>query len=499
MVPQLVGCSPSAYEYLKQKLIVGSYTATEENDIALSLQSVYGCLGITCEDVGFHRDSGLDVDCDDDDEIAALSGFRTRTDAGEYAQLDLDIQELDILMAMEAYEAAEELYMFGHHARTGLDEGRASLSLQSLATNTGRSSVPEYVAFEEYYGNDGNYADTIMKQTFGQQASTAVSAVHRRHIAIGTAQYMIMYMAALQEMQEAIDACERDSADLGASEHWDRAAAYIIGHLEGPGTTGSDDGRLVWGLAKSVCSEWGTCSATVEGNAVANERILSLFYTGRGALTSGRRDACPGLKNSISELQTVLRGPLIQGVISAVVRTSESPGGVNKQMEHAKAHALANAILPLIAERNRDAANLIKTNLDFAGEPLSSGLTKVVDSFTNSLNGQRVNCGDIGVSSTVDPCTGQVSSGRSNTLLIIIIIVLTCATLGIGILAYQKRRNNKTKDAPVFIPNEKGEMSHNEVIGNGSSSRSDAQDIMHNDADAAADDDFEHAELPETV
>lgn len=84
--------------------------------------------------------------------------------------------------------------------------------------------------------------------------------------------------------------------------------------------------------------------------------------------------------------------------------------------------------------------------------------------------------------------------------MIILIIVLTVATLGIGYMAYRKRRNNKTKDEPVFVPNDKGELSHNEVIGNGSSSRLDArEDIMHNDADAAADDDFEHAELPEAV
>ena len=496
VVPQLISCNPTVFEYLKEKLVDGSYVARDEDEIALKLQSVYGCLGITCEDVGFHKDSELDVDCDDDEEILALSGFRTRTDAAAFAKLDLDIQELDALMAMEAYEAAEELYMFGHHGQTGLDEGRVSLSLQSLATNTGRSSVPEYVAFEEYFGNDGNYADTIMKQTFDE--STSANAVHRRYVAVGTAQYMIMFMAALQEMQQAIEACERDSSDLGASEHWDRAAAYIIGHLEGPGASGSDDGRLIWGLAKSVCSEWGTCSGTVARNAVANERILSLLYTGRGGLTSGRRDACPGLRNAVSELQTVLRGPLIQGAISAAVRTSKSPEGVNREMEHAKAHALANSVLPLIAVRNRNAASTIRVNFDFDGEPLSSGLTEVVAAFTKSLNDLGVDCNDVGVSDTVDACTGQVSTGP-NILLIIIIIVLTCATFGIGILAYRKRRNHKTKDAPVFIPNEKGELSHSEVIGNGSSSRSDAQDIMHNDADAAADDDFEHAELPETV
>ena len=497
VVPQVVTCSPTTFDYLKEKLISGSYSATEEDSIVLALQSVYGCLGITCQDIGFHRSSELDIDCDDDEEIAALSGYRTRTDAGEFSQLDLDIQELDILMAMEAYEAAEELYRFGRHARARLGDDRISLSLESVATNTGRSEVPEFVAFEQFYKNDANYADTIMKKTFDGSEPT-MTATHRRYVAVGTAQYLIMYMGALQAMQESIQACKRDSKDLGASEYWDRAAAYIIGHMEGSENSGSEEGLLIWGLAKQVCAEWGTCAADGEDNAAANERIRSLLYTGRGALTSGRTDACKGLENAATELTYALRVPLIQGAISAVVKISES-SGTEKERQHAKAHALANAIAPLIGVKNRNAADTIQINLDFADSPLTSGLTPVVDAFTKNINILRVDCADIGKSSTVDTCTGQVSSNGPKPIVFAIIALFVLGTLGIGFMAYRKRRNNKTKDEPVFVPNDKGELSHDEVIGNGSSSRSDAQDIMHNDADAAADDDFEHAELPETV
>ena len=68
VVPQVVTCSPSAFDFLMDKLILNSYTATEVDDIVLSLQSVYGCLGVTCDDIGYHVDSELDIDCFDDDE-----------------------------------------------------------------------------------------------------------------------------------------------------------------------------------------------------------------------------------------------------------------------------------------------------------------------------------------------------------------------------------------------------------------------------------------------
>lgn len=494
VVPHLVSCSVHVHAYLMEKLIFGSYVASEIDEIVLKLQSVYDCLGITCADIGYHKDPSLEIDCSDVDEIKSLCGYRTRTDAGEYAQLDLDILELDVLMAMEAYEAAEELYSFGRHAHTGADNGRVSLSLQSLATNAGRSNVPVFRKFQDFYGNNVDYADTIMFKTFDSSDMT-MSPIQRRYVAVGTAQYMIMYMAALQNMHEADQACVRDAQDITASELWDRAAAYIIGHLEGTAREGSNEGFLIWGLAKALCAEWGTCSATVEGNAVANERIRTLLYTGRGALTGGRKDSCSGLKNAATEIEKILLGPLIQGVLSSMVRTAETTGVV-KVREHAKAHALANALLPYVHGVNRDAASTIVNNLDFDGTPLSDGLTNVVNAFTSTMGKFGVDCRDVGISTTVDSCSGQVSEGKS-PLVILVIAIVVVATLAICALVYLKLSKRRTKEAAVFVPNEKGELSHDTVIGNGPSDRGDAADMMHNDADAAAEDDFEH--LPETV
>jgi hypothetical protein len=112
-----------------------------------------------------------------------------------------------------------------------------------------------------------------------------------------------------------------------------------------------------------------------------------------------------------------------------------------------------------------------------------------------------VDCRDVGTSATVDACSGEVSSGRS-PLVILVIAILVVATLSVAALAYLKLSKRRNKEAPpVFIPNEKGELSHNEVIASPPSSRRDAEDTpeMYRDADANLDEDYERAELPETV
>jgi hypothetical protein len=491
IVPLLAACSPVNFAFLKDKLIDNSYSATEIDSIVLALQNSYGCLGLTCDDIGFHVDSELDIDCVQDNSITPLAGFHSRTDAGEYAQLDLDIQELDILMAMEAYDAAEELYRFGKHAATGLDNGKILLSLESVARDAGRSRVPEFLSFEQFFQNDANYADTIIRNTFSP-LNQELNSLQKRYVAVGTAQYMVMYMGALQAMQDSVSACEKDSQDRGASEHWDRAAAYIIGHMEGADNGGSREGRLLWGLAKRVCEEFSTCSTTVEGSSLADEKILSLLYTGRGALTSG---SCPALRDAVSEIRSSLRVPLIQGAISMIVKVDETTGA-QKERHHAEAHALSMALLPLIAAKNRDRANTISSNLDFADSPLSSGLTTVVDAFTASIGDLEVDCTDVGVSVRVDACSGKVSGGVSvGIFLVIAVVVVSIATLAIAFLIYRKRARKKLKEAPVFVPNEKGEMSHHEVFST-SSSRMSAGEVMHSDADAAHDEDFDHQAQP---
>jgi hypothetical protein len=497
VVPQLVTCSPHAYEYLMTKLIRTQYAASEEDAIVLKLQSVYDCLGITCADIGTHQDQRLDIECKDNDGIQSLSGYRTRTDAGEYAQMDLDIQELDVLMAMGAYEAAEELYLFGRHAQSGADNSRVSLSLQSLAIDTGRSDVASFRKFRDYYGEDVNYADTIMTRIF--DTSVDMSTTHRRYVAVATAQYMIVYMATLQAMQDALKACENGGQELGASEHWDRAAAFIIGHMEGIERAGSNEGRLLWGLAKTECVEWGTCSEAVQGNAVANERIRTLLYTGRGAITGSRRNSCPGLKNAAKDIERILLGPLLQATLGAIARINEFTG-LNRTREHAKAHALANALLPYIHDVSRDAASKIQSNLALDRTPLADGASQVVKMFTQTMDDMGVDCRDVGVSPTVDACSGEVSDGKS-PLIILVIAILIVATLAIAGLAYLKLSKRRKKESPpVFIPNDKGELSHDQVIESAPSSRRDAEDTaVYHDADANIDDDYERPDLPETV
>lgn len=91
-------------------------------------------------------------------------GCRPANDLSKYSKLDLDILEIDIVMQMHATMPAKELYSHGKHATIGAIADGTTLSLVDVATTSGRLVVPQFDAFKGYYGNHGNYADTIVQK-----------------------------------------------------------------------------------------------------------------------------------------------------------------------------------------------------------------------------------------------------------------------------------------------------------------------------------------------
>ena len=91
-------------------------------------------------------------------------GCRPANDLSKYSKLDLDILEIDIVMQMHATMPAKELYSHEKHATIGAIADGTTLSLVDVATTSGRLVVPQFDAFKGYYGNHGNYADTIVQK-----------------------------------------------------------------------------------------------------------------------------------------------------------------------------------------------------------------------------------------------------------------------------------------------------------------------------------------------
>jgi len=81
IAPLLSGCSQTSKDFLMQNAIFEEYDLGMRDDFIRHLQSVYTCLGITCEDVGNYK--SFDLKCTDEPEIQEMVGFLPYVDVRE--------------------------------------------------------------------------------------------------------------------------------------------------------------------------------------------------------------------------------------------------------------------------------------------------------------------------------------------------------------------------------------------------------------------------------
>lgn len=467
VIPLLAPCSPASFSFLKNKLIHESFNVIEVEPIIDRILQTLPCLGLECADIGVHR-SEIQPICSDPSVLSPLAGYKPESDVREFAQFDLDIREMDILLQMGAYKAAEELYSNGKHTYLGdssTNKGMAT-SLSFLATTSGRSVVPQFDSFVRFYDGNEKYADEIVLDAL---TNDSYSAETRRLLAVRTSQYMIMFMAALQGMHEAIGECEANEAvrDKTSAEFWDKAAASIIGHLEGTENGGSREGMLFFALAKNHCEEFDTCSSpdpAVTLSADVNDKIVSLLYAGRGAVLSR---SCAELRKVTAELEPLLLVPIIQATLSASEKLANS--GIRQKAlsaSHIEAHAYANMVLPLVEDVDQSAARTIQANLDLSGSPFRDGVGAVVEAFFLVYAGLGLSCNQIGDSEYVDACNGTFKKKQSSgaeAAIAVGVAVAILGGLGAGWMLWRKRKQSQTKEAPVFVASN-GEMNHNDDL-----------------------------------
>jgi hypothetical protein len=487
-VPLVASCSPDAFSYLRSTLLDGPFPEAELEDIIQTIYSTFPCFGMQCDDVGVHK-LETTSSCTDPALRPHLAGYTPFSDVREYAQLDLDILEIDILMEMEAYDAAYDLYTFGKHVPTIADQGRTALSLQYLAKRTSRSDTKEIQAFKRYFSNDENYADSLVQSVLLRNTN-GYSKEQRRVIATGVCRYMVMFAAVLLELDDAIKTCESGYTENTPIVHWDIAAAYITGHLEGTKERGSNEGILFWGLAKENCAEFNTCSS---GSAVVNDRINTILYAGRGAILGAN---CRELRRAASELIPLLETSLIQAALSSTSKLSTRSGANNETLQ-AQAYVYALSVLPLINEVNRAAATTISANLNIGGPPLADGAAVVAYAFSSSMPGLGVDCANVGVSDQINSCTGDVKT--SNAGLIAGIIIGCVAAFGLCFLMFRRRKSKAKSEERVEFISSKGELNHNTtctdlIPAEQPASRHDAETdfLKGNDADAIEDEDEDY-------
>jgi len=239
-----------------------------------------------------------------------------------------------------------------------------------------------------------------------------------------------------------------------ASDSWDKAAAILIGSLEGTQENGTDEGYMFYDLAQQYCQEFGTCLDSSTG-IDANEQLVSLLFTGRGA---SLENSCRALKKAADEISTLLLIPIIQGALSTSTQLAK-----NENLQaRAEGYVYSRALSPFV--RKRTAAN----NFDsYLGNPTQADrrnmAAKTYSALATAYPDMNVDCEQIGIANGIDSCSGVVYVTDYIWIVVGVLLgVLSICCCGTLFCIRKKRRLISMKlpeNNPNFVPSN-GELNH---------------------------------------
>jgi hypothetical protein len=331
---------------------------------------------------------------------------------------------MDILMQMQAYGAAEEIYLYGKHAN--------STSLAELASSSGRELIPQFDLFVSYF-NSETYAHDLVH---GALVGSDVTEPQRRLFVLRFSQTLILEHAAYEAIFQSISSCEagkesEESTDLFGS--WDKAAGLLLGSIERSTMRDSDNLYTPYDLAQGHCLEFGTCSS--KDQAEANERLIELLYAGRGALNSG---SCDGLRKIGEDIVNLLLIPRIQATLSSSLKLSHSSRTSDDATE---AYIYSRSLLPLIEDADVSVATSIENTIALGGKFHKKTGRSIFASFAMIYNDLDVDCVQVGQTKEFNACdVSYVAEKESSLPLILGSVCLALAIcIVIAVIIYWQR------------------------------------------------------------
>merc|ERR1712176_476494 len=139
---------------------------------------------------------------------------------------------------------------------------------------------------------------------------------------------------------------------------WDEAVAFYTGSLEGP--DGSGSGKLPYALADKRCGNFKTCGDLADsatGGSKVNMEVFKNFSSGLAKLAKGE---CASARTEKDAIESLIMIPLIQGTLRYAWKTDNEP---YSEKAEAEGVVFAAGILPVVAECDAAAAEVIATNL----------------------------------------------------------------------------------------------------------------------------------------
>ena len=338
----------------------------------------------------------------------------------QHSKIDLDILEIKSLLSVELFDAALQIYQYGHNS---LSSAPGDLivqyrTLQSMATSSDRANATPYYDMFEFYNRDPDYAHSVIVDAFlGYGRFGEASMAQRAQIIGDTLSYQVVYMYALAQCADAVSDCK--AGDLTANNEnevhsWDVCAAFLVGSLEGHTLGGSkhdNDGQLLYNLANVNSLQMRRDNE--EQYAKMNERIVDAFWSGKGALMQG---ACSQAQRVVDELFQFSLVPLMQGVVryAKMVEGQEAPWS-NTDSSLGAAEAISRSILPVVCQYSEEDCKTLAENMLMRNgvKPVSNGTAAVVNALNSAIfvksPYRAISCQDVGGLDGVD------ASCRSST------------------------------------------------------------------------------------
>jgi hypothetical protein len=280
--------------------------------------------------------------------------------------MDRDLLKVLSLMREEAPELALEYFNYGHIVTY---DQQSSLKQLSLDQSNNESNPNPYIS---------DYEDVITLITnaiTGILDFSQMSVSDRVEIVFRSIQTIVFVQAAISALFHAENDCVN-----GSTKNLDRAAAYLIGSVEGGSFGGdkSNQGVSIYGFAKTLCDIFNVC--TESNDADSNKYLIAALSKGKDFLTASQCDEF----NDHMEKRTIplIIVSLIQATIQAV-NTNDTTGS----------YVLGLAIFPFLESVDPQIATTIKEGTRLQG---NINVHQTMEAFANVLRKLWVDCTDIG-------------------------------------------------------------------------------------------------------
>mmetsp|Transcript_5655 Transcript_5655/g.8450 ORF Transcript_5655/g.8450 Transcript_5655/m.8450 type:complete len:2169 (-) Transcript_5655:99-6605(-) len=371
VLPQIKTCMPTAYDFLSKRITYDELKLdpAEVDKLVSTFTSTYSCFGVTCSQIHGGNDASCSTTSYQDNMYA---GFRATTDVSKNAIMDRDVLKIHALMSEKAWNSALEYFELGHI----IGYNQYDTSLKELANELDDSTNPN--PYSELYMHKltGLVTGVIEGETINGNPAFNSANHNRAEVVFKTMQTMLFVQAAMRSIFSAVDNCGEKKF-----QEWDRAAAYLIGSIEGPDFGGNpgNSGVSIYGLAKTMCGDFNVC--TTSKDADVNKYLLAALSKGRD-LISG--ESCKELKDyTESRIIPLILVPLIQATIKFV----------DENVPEQK-FVMGQAMYPFLLKVNSTAAVNIR---DLTRMSQVDAGNEIMEEFSYVLRELGVDCSDVGV------------------------------------------------------------------------------------------------------